>query len=80
MYKETVKEIIKDIDTNIFNEIFFSLNDREQYIFQHRRLIEKPITIKDLAEFFKLSPERIRQIESKAAAKFVSHYNKINKK
>ena len=39
------------------------LNDRERRIFEARRLAEDPITLKELAEEFGVSRERVRQIE-----------------
>src|ERR1700716_3264834 len=38
------------------------LNDRERRIFEARRLAEEPITLKELADEFGVSPERVRQI------------------
>ncbi len=38
------------------------LNDRERRIFEARRLVEDPITLKELAEEFGVSRERVRQI------------------
>jgi RNA polymerase sigma-32 factor len=39
------------------------LNDRERRIFEARRLAEDPITLKELADEFGVSRERVRQIE-----------------
>src|ERR1700716_1280573 len=38
------------------------LNERERRIFEARRLAEEPITLKELADEFGVSPERVRQI------------------
>src|SRR5437870_9042954 len=38
------------------------LNDRERRIFEARRLAEGPITLKELADEFGVSRERVRQI------------------
>ncbi len=48
------------------------LNDRERRIFEARRLAEDPITLKDLAEEFSVSRERVRQIA-------VSSFEKVQK-
>ena len=45
------------------------LNDRERRIFEARRLSEDMITLKELAEEFDVSRERVRQIEARAFEK-----------
>jgi RNA polymerase sigma-32 factor len=45
------------------------LNDREKAIFQARRLRENPATLEELAQEYKVSRERIRQIEVRAFEK-----------
>tara|TARA_Y100001958_G_scaffold154125_1_gene142588 strand:+ start:1577 stop:2470 length:894 start_codon:yes stop_codon:yes gene_type:complete len=45
------------------------LNDREKEIITSRRLIENPTTLEELSKKFKISRERIRQIETKAFEK-----------
>ena len=45
------------------------LNDREREILYARRLGDKPITLEDLSKKYKISRERIRQIENKAFEK-----------
>jgi len=42
--------------------LFSALNDRERRIFEARRLAEEPITLKELADEFGVSRERVRQI------------------
>ncbi|MBJ56949.1 MAG: RNA polymerase sigma factor RpoH [Rickettsiales bacterium] len=46
-----------------------SLNEREKNIFESRRLKEKPLTLDELSKKFKISRERIRQIEVRAFEK-----------
>ncbi|MCR9237247.1 MAG: RNA polymerase sigma factor RpoH [Alphaproteobacteria bacterium] len=46
-----------------------TLNEREQRIFQARRLSEDPITLEDLSGEFGVSRERVRQIEVRAFEK-----------
>jgi RNA polymerase sigma-32 factor len=48
------------------------LNDRERRIFEARRLTEEPITLKELADEFGVSRERVRQID-------VSSFVKVQK-
>ena len=45
------------------------LNDREKEIITARRLSEDPITLEDLSKKYKISRERIRQIETRAFEK-----------
>ncbi|SVC40784.1 uncharacterized protein METZ01_LOCUS293638 [marine metagenome] len=45
------------------------LNDREKEILYARRLNEEPITLENLSKKYKISRERIRQIENKAFEK-----------
>ena len=45
------------------------LNDREKEILKERRLAENPKTLEELSQKYKISRERIRQIETKAFEK-----------
>ena len=45
------------------------LNDREKAILKERRLSEKPKTLEELSQKYKISRERVRQIETKAFEK-----------
>ena len=49
------------------------LNDREKEILHARRLSDDPSTLEDLSKKFKISRERIRQIENKAFEKLQKH-------
>ena len=49
------------------------LNDREKEILYARRLIDEPTTLEDLSKKYKISRERIRQIENKAFEKLQKH-------
>ena len=49
------------------------LNEREKEILYARRLNENPSTLEDLSKKFKISRERIRQIENKAFEKLQKH-------
>ena len=49
------------------------LNEREREILHARRLIDEPITLEDLSKKYKISRERIRQIENKAFEKLQKH-------
>ncbi len=49
------------------------LNDREKEILYARRLNDKPTTLENLSKKYKISRERIRQIENKAFEKVQKH-------
>jgi len=49
------------------------LNDREKEILYSRRLTDNPTTLEELSKKFKISRERIRQIENKAFDKLQKH-------
>lgn len=49
------------------------LNDREKEILYARRLNDEPITLENLSKKYKISRERIRQIENKAFEKVQKH-------
>ena len=51
---------------DLFEESIHILNDREKEILYARRLNDKPVTLDELSRKYKVSRERIRQIESKA--------------
>ena len=53
----------------LLNSAMKILNEREKEIIKARRLAESPITLEDLSKKYKISRERIRQIESKAFEK-----------
>ena len=49
------------------------LNEREKEILYARRLIDEPLTLENLSKKYKISRERIRQIENKAFEKLQKH-------
>jgi RNA polymerase sigma-32 factor len=51
------------------SEALSVLNDRERRIFEARRLADNPVTLEELADEFKVSRERVRQIEVRAFEK-----------
>lgn len=46
-----------------------SLNERENYIVEHRILAEKPATLQEVGDHLKISRERVRQLEAGALKK-----------
>jgi len=55
------------------------LNDREKEILEERRLTENPKTLDELSKKYKISRERIRQIETKAFEKLQKSMINTNK-
>ena len=53
----------------LLNNAMTILNDREKEILEERRLSENPKTLEELSQKYKISRERIRQIETKAFEK-----------
>ena len=58
---------------DLLGESIKILNDREREILYSRRLNDEPITLEDLSKKYKISRERIRQIENKAFEKLQKH-------
>ena len=58
---------------SLLEESMHILNDREKEIFQARRLEDDPATLEELSKKYKISRERIRQIENKAFEKIQKH-------
>jgi len=58
---------------NLLTDSIKILNDREKEIIYARRLNDEPITLEDLSKKYKISRERIRQIENKAFEKLQKH-------
>tara|TARA_B100000575_G_scaffold293911_1_gene307002 strand:+ start:1079 stop:1975 length:897 start_codon:yes stop_codon:yes gene_type:complete len=58
-----------DDKKELLNSALKILNEREKEIITARRLSENPITLEELSKRYKISRERIRQIETKAFEK-----------
>ena len=58
---------------DLLKESIKVLNDREKEILYSRRLNENPTTLEDLSKKYKISRERVRQIENKAFEKLQKH-------
>jgi len=58
---------------NLLTDSIKILNDREKEILYARRLNDEPTTLEDLSKKYKISRERIRQIENKAFEKIQKH-------
>jgi RNA polymerase sigma-32 factor len=64
-----VEQSEKNYQLNALSAAIEVLNDRERRIFEARHLTDEPPTLEELAEKFKVSRERIRQIEVRAFEK-----------
>ena len=58
-----------DDKRELLDSAMLTLNDREKEIIMARRLSEQPKTLEELSKKYKISRERIRQIETKAFEK-----------
>jgi len=58
-----------DFTRNQLEQALSVLSDRDRYIIQQRHLTEPPVTLKDLAEEFGISIERVRQLEARSLKK-----------
>ena len=58
-----------DDKKELLNQAMTILNNREKEILKERRLTENPKTLEELSQKYKISRERIRQIETKAFEK-----------
>ena len=58
---------------NLLQDSIKILNEREREILHSRRLTDDPITLEKLSKKYKISRERIRQIENKAFEKLQKH-------
>ena len=58
-----------DYRKKLFKKALSVLNEREREIVKLRRLIDKPKKLEDLSRIYKISRERVRQIEEKAVEK-----------
>ena len=61
----------------IFKEALSILNEREKEIITLRKLSEKPMKLEELSTRFKISRERVRQIEEKALEKLKKEVSNI---
>jgi len=50
------------------------LNEKELFIFENRIMIEEPLTLQGIGEQFKISRERVRQLENRVLKKFNNRF------
>ncbi len=58
-----------EVRREMLKDAMEDLNEREQRIFEARRLTDKAITLEELSKEFEISRERVRQIEVRAFEK-----------
>ena len=80
--QETHDRIIEKKDEliyrrNLLLKAFNVLNDREKEIINLRKLSENPLKLEDLSKKYKISRERVRQIEEKALEKLQKEISNI---
>ena len=67
------------LKNRILTEALKVLNERELDILSRRKLTETPMTLDELSKVYKMSKERVRQIESRAFEKVQAHVVKYMK-
>ena len=72
--KETQDKVLEKQSENnyrkkLFNKAINILNQREKEILTLRKLKDKPLKLEELSKKYKISRERVRQIEEKALEK-----------
>ena len=80
--QETHDRIIENKDEldyrrSLFSKAFEVLNEREKAIIKLRKLSENPLKLEDLSKKYKISRERVRQIEEKALEKLQKEISNI---
>jgi len=80
--QETQDRIIENKDEldyrrSLFSKAFEVLNEREKEIITLRKLSENPLKLEDLSKKYKISRERVRQIEEKALEKLQKEISNI---
>jgi len=51
-----------------------TLNEKETFIFDYRTMSEEPLTLREIGNLFRISRERVRQIETGVFRKFKEHF------
>ncbi len=80
--QETHDKMIENKDElnhrrSLFSKAFEILNDREKEIIKLRKLSENPLKLEELSKKYKISRERVRQIEEKALEKIQKEISNI---
>tara|TARA_Y100001970_G_scaffold292359_1_gene433377 strand:- start:318 stop:1169 length:852 start_codon:yes stop_codon:yes gene_type:complete len=80
--RDTQEKILENKNEHSYRKKLFTkalkiLNPREKEIIELRRLREKPFKLEELSQRFKISRERVRQIEEKAMQKLQKEISNI---
>jgi RNA polymerase sigma-32 factor len=80
---EDVEEIVSNTEesailSRTIREFKNTLDDRDRVIFDHRVLADDPMTLQELGEQFRISRERIRQVERAILKRFKKHVQEEN--
>ena len=65
---------IVDIVRSRLKSILPLLNEKEQYILQNRLLTDEPATLREIGEHYKITRERVRQLEARLLQKIKKHF------
>ena len=81
--KETQDKVLEKQSENnyrkkLFNQAINILNQREKEILTLRKLKDKPLKLEELSKKYKISRERVRQIEEKALEKIKKEISNIS--
>ena len=68
--EEAVAAKEKEILESKIREFKCMLNEKELFIFENRIMIDEPLTLQGIGETFKISRERVRQLENRVLKKF----------
>jgi len=76
---DNVEEIVTDreMDSMLSErvaEFKKDLNEKELFIFEHRIMTDESMTLQEIGEKFKISRERVRQIENKVLNRFKARF------
>jgi RNA polymerase sigma-32 factor len=66
-----------DKRTKLLNEAMEQLDIRERHILSQRKLIDTPLTLDELSKEYRISRERVRQIEARAFEKLQKHIKQL---
>jgi RNA polymerase sigma-32 factor len=72
---DNIEEVVaakerKEILAQKIMEFKKMLSNKELFIFEHRIMIEEPLTLQGIGEQFRISRERVRQLENRVIRKF----------
>ena len=66
-------EIVNIVRTRL-KSILPLLSEKEQYILQNRLLTDEPVTLREIGERYKITRERVRQLEARLLQKIKKHF------